>query len=97
MLLITQVEQRSKVAAAGVEVMLRLDSSRAVCDCIAALVNGDLTAPAAPTSGHGTGAVEHLLPLQPPASAAPDMVQFSFPALQLGPECRAHYEIWEFC
>ena len=48
--------------------MQRLDSARAVCDCIAALVNGDLINPSSPASA------EHLLPLLPPASANAEMV-----------------------
>ena len=65
-----QLEKRSKVAAAGVEVMQRLDSPRAVCDCIAALVTGDLIAPSTASSG----SAQHLLPLLPPASADSEMV-----------------------
>ncbi len=69
-----QLDQQSRVAAAGVEVMRRLDSPRAVCDCIAALVSGDLAAAALPDAAHSSGAAEHLLPLLPPASASPDLV-----------------------
>ena len=70
-----QLEQQAKIAAAGVEVMRRLDSPRAVCDCIAALVHGDLTAAVAPGSGLATGAPEFLLPLVPPPSAPLDLVR----------------------
>ncbi|KAK9847108.1 hypothetical protein WJX84_012013 [Apatococcus fuscideae] len=68
-----EVEERSKVAAAGVEVMQRLDSPRAVCDCIAALVSGDLINPSSSAAGQAPGSANHLLPLLPPTSANREM------------------------
>lgn len=37
-----EVEATSKIAAAGVEVLRRLDTPHAACDCLAALISGDL-------------------------------------------------------
>ncbi|KAK9814288.1 hypothetical protein WJX72_003466 [[Myrmecia] bisecta] len=54
-------EMSMKVAAAGVEVLRRLDSPRAICDCMRALVNGDLAGKAG-----ADDIASKLLPLYPP-------------------------------
>ena len=37
-----EIDVMSRTAAAGVQVLMRLESTRAVCDCMAAIMSGDL-------------------------------------------------------
>ena len=37
-----EIEVMSRTAAAGIQVLTRLESTRAVCDCMAAIMSGDL-------------------------------------------------------
>ena len=69
-----EVEVMSRTAAAGVQVLTRLESTRAVCDCMAAIMSGDLI----PKPKEGTAAggspqpltpSERLLPLSHPQAS----------------------------
>ena len=64
----------SRTAAAGVQVLMRLDSTRAVCDCMAAIMSGDLIPK--PAQGTPSGSTpppltpsERLLPLSHPRAS----------------------------
>ncbi|KAL3158886.1 hypothetical protein ABBQ32_011601 [Trebouxia sp. C0010 RCD-2024] len=56
-----EIEVMSRTAAAGVQVLMRLDSTRAVCDCMAAIMSGDLI----PKPAQGTPASSASQPLTP--------------------------------
>ena len=67
-----EVEVMTRTAAAGVEVLRHLDSTRAVCDCMAAIMSGDLIPKPREGSQGDDGApllltpTERLLPLSHP-------------------------------
>ena len=69
-----EIEVMTRTAAAGVQVLMRLESTRAVCDCMAAIMSGDLipkpsqTAPAGATPQPLTPS-ERLLPLSHPRAS----------------------------
>ena len=69
-----EIEVMSRTAAAGVQVLTRLESTRAVCDCMAAIMSGDLIPK--PSQGASAGASpppltpsERLLPLSHPRAS----------------------------
>ena len=69
-----EIEVMSRTAAAGVQVLSRLESTRAVCDCMAAIMSGDLIPK--PSQGAPAGSSpqplppsERLLPLSPPSAS----------------------------
>ena len=69
-----EIEVMSRTAAAGVQVLMRLESTRAVCDCMAAIMSGDLLpkpSQAAPASGTPQPLTpsERLLPLSHPRAS----------------------------
>ena len=69
-----EIEVMTRTAAAGVQVLMRLESTRAVCDCMAAIMSGDLipkpsqAAPAGDTPQPLTPS-ERLLPLSHPRAS----------------------------
>lgn len=67
----------TRTAAAGVEVLRHLDSTRAVCDCMAAIMSGDLI----PKPKAGSAAADGSLPLLTPSER---LLPLSHPRLSPG-------------
>ena len=55
-----EMEVMTRTAAAGVQVLTRLESTRAVCDCMAAIMSGDLIPK--PKEGNDSSSPQHLTP-----------------------------------
>ena len=69
-----EMEVMTRTAAAAVQVLARLESSRAVCDCMAAIMSGDLIPKPKPGAGEGDSPQpltpsDRLLPLSHPRAS----------------------------